>query len=287
MPASAQENPQARYWILTIKYEDWSPPETLPDAIQWLYGQAEIGQQVRDNAPDAIGYKHWQFICYCFKPIRRNNLKRLFCRSAYLAPTRSEAAEAYVRKDETAVPGSQFELGGKSFKRNSKIDWQKQKELAIAGKIDECEPQLFLHHYRTLKQIKFDYAPTPENLPGTCGIWIFGPPGTGKSHYAREHYGHSLYIKAQNKWWCGYDNEKFVLIDDFDDRKGIFGHMLKQWADKYQFKCEMKGSSRIIRPDKIIITSNYSIQDCFGFDPVLCEAISRRFFKIEIPMRRY
>ena len=35
------------------------------------------------------------------------------------------------------------------------------------------------------------------------GVWIWGEPGTGKTHYAREKYP-NCYIKAQNKWWDGY-----------------------------------------------------------------------------------
>lgn len=43
--------------------------------------------------------------------------------------------------------------------------------------------------------------------------WHWGPPGTGKSSYAfNNHTTH--YLKANNKWWDGYNGEEVVIIDD-------------------------------------------------------------------------
>ena len=43
-----------------------------------------------------------------------------------------------------------------------------------------------------------------------------------------------------NKWWCGYNGEKYALIDDFEpDWTGKAA--LKRWADRYPFQAEFKG----------------------------------------------
>lgn len=35
----------------------------------------------------------------------------------------------------------------------------------------------------------------PYTHPDVRGYWLHGPPGTGKTTYAREHYGLDIYIK--------------------------------------------------------------------------------------------
>lgn len=266
---------QGRYWLLTIPVGDWSPPETLDPSLCYIKGQQEIGETNQ--------YHHWQLLVIS-KKLRGPRLKRLFSPSTNVELSRSAAAEAYVWKDETAVAGTRFEIGEKPFKRNSKTDWEQVKAKAKAGLIDEIEGQVYVQHYRTLKQIAMDNMAKPDDLTSTCGIWIYGPPGVGKSHFARQHYP-DIYNKMQNKWWCGYQGEKSILIDDFDSKQ--LGHHLKIWADKYSFIAETKGYAITIRPDRIIVTSNYTPDQIFSDDPVLAEAIKRRFYLINMPMWFY
>lgn len=270
---------QGRYWLLTMPFERFQVPEELPEPVCWMRGQQEIG--------GTTNYHHWHVIIATKTKVRGSAIARIFGTGIKIELTRSERAENYVFKDETAIEGTRFEKGQKLMKRNSKTDWKKIKDLAVAGeltKISEENPQVFISSYRTLKQISIDYMVAPQDMSSTTGVWIYGPPGVGKSHFARDTYGRDLYMKAQNKWWDGYQNQRFVLLDDLDTN--VLGHYLKIWADKYSFMAESKGSSRLIRPEKFIVTSNYRIEDLF-VDPILCEAIKRRFYIIEIPMRRY
>lgn len=223
------------------------------------------------------------FVAYK-RAVRLAKIKTDFGTRVHAEPSRSKAAEDYVWKLDTRIPNTQFQLGSRAIKRNDKTDWALVKQQAQTGNLNDIDPSVFVAHYRSLKQISIDYGSMPIDLSSCCGIWIFGPPGVGKSHFAREHYP-KAYMKMQNKWWDGYQNEENVILDDLDSK--ILGHHLKIWSDKYSFVAEMKGSSKMIRPKNFIVTSNYTIETLFADDVMLVDAIKRRFYVICIPNKRF
>lgn len=107
--------------------------------------------------------------------------------------------------------------------------------------------------------------------------WYWGPAGTGKSRKAREE-NEGAYIKCCNKWWDGYDGEAVAIMEDLDPNTGkCLTHHIKVWGDRYPFRAEIKGSSFLCNPLKLIITSNYSPDQIWEGQPEDLEAIRDRF----------
>lgn len=65
-------------------------------------------------------------------------------------------------------------------------------------------------------------------------------------------------------------------MDDIDKTHHYMGYHLKKWVDRYAFQAEVKGSSILIRPEVICVTSNYHPRDIFTDESVL-PTILRRF----------
>lgn len=115
----------------------------------------------------------------------------------------------------------------------------------------------------------------PATLDKLDNHWIWGPSGSGKSSGARTRWP-DLYNKPLNKWWCDYQGEATVLLDDLGKDRLVLGTHLKQWADHYPFTAETKGGGVRIRPERIVVTSNYHPNEIFQ-DQTTIEAITRRF----------
>ena len=142
------------------------------------------------------------------------------------------------------------------------------------GTVKEEHPDIYVKYNGTCNRLlkrKF------EDNDELCGEWYYGQSGTGKSRTARSNYP-DAYDKLMNKWWDNYQYEDYVIIDDLDPSNAPhMGHALKRYADHYPFRAEVKGSSMIIRPKKIIVTSQYTIEELWPMDTELQKALRRRY----------
>ena len=98
------------------------------------------------------------------------------------------------------------------------------------------------------------YCEEPRNwVPNV--YWLYGPSGAGKSKRAREICKEDVYCKNNGtKWWDGYDNHEYVIIDDFRDSWWPITYMLAL-LDRYEFLVEYKGGYRQFRAKTIVVTS--------------------------------
>lgn len=237
----------ARIWLGTIPYSDqYDLTERLTDpGVAYGKGQRERGADT--------GYEHWQLIVYLKKPQRRSKLVSIFGSNTHWEPTRSEAADAYVWKDDTSVAGTRFEHGTKPINRNNPKDWDTIKDLAKCGRLDDIPSDIFIRMYGNLRKIASDYA-EPLAIERTVNVY-WGRTRSGKSRRAWEEATFEAYPKdPRTKFWDGYRGQEHVVIDEF--RGGIdIAHILR-WFDRYPVNVEIKGSSTVLKAKTIWVTSN-------------------------------
>jgi len=174
----------------------------------------------------------------------------------------SAALIEYCKKDgdvyEHGTPPVTKQAQGQLEKDRFKRTW----DLAKAGNLEDIDPDLRLRFYGTLKKIKQDHQVVPATLSTLDFHWYVGASGTGKSKSARADYP-DAYIKNNNKWWDGYENQTSVIIEEWHPDLSCMSSFMKKWCDHYAFTAETKGGTLMARPVTIIVTSNYTIKECF------------------------
>lgn len=159
-------------------------------------------------------------------------------------------------------PKTREEVGEMEKKR-----WEDARALALEGRFEEIPGDLYVRYQSSFKRMRTeDVMKGPSGVDSLDNWWYVGPTGAGKSREARKLFGGDLYLKNKTKWWDGYTGQKTVLIDDFGMSNVDMIDDLKVWTDHYSFNAEFKGGMFVIRPERIVVTSNYTIQQIFGRD---------------------
>lgn len=211
------------------------------------------------------------------------------CLIEFNNPRRRPATQtAHWEKPVDIVRSRQYCIDkGPEFYENGNLEVRCQNKDEWTGFVDLCKTatpkELIESPFSKLFARYQGFAGTVHNQFANLNVlqgdlknyWLVGQPGTGKTKWAWDNYP-DLYVKDLNKWWDGYHGQDAVLLDDWDPRQNILTQKLKIWADRYPFRAETKGGSLMARPSTIIVTSNYSIEDCFE-NPADVLAIRRRF----------
>lgn len=79
-----------------------------------------------------------------------------------------------------------------------------------------------------------------------------------------------------NILWEGYDDQDVILIEDFGPYDIKMSNDLKIWCDRYAFRARVLYGTLVIRPKKIIITSQYHPSEIWD-DQKTVDAIMDRF----------
>lgn len=232
----------ARNWCFTLN--NYTPEEE--ESVQNLdckflvYGR-EVGEELTPHLQGTIGFKGNK---------RLSAVKGLIPRAHWEQTRDVTKSIQYCKKD-----GNVFEKGEVPMTKSqaAKKGVEERWALAKAGKFDQLPPE-FIRAYMTCYTYGQGKVP---NLTELEHEWWYGDTGTGKTRKAREEYPDAYIKEPSTAWWDGYDGQEVVIIDDFDKYQVKQGGDMKRWLDHYSFQAPYKGSMRMIRPRKIIVTSNY------------------------------
>ncbi|QDJ95267.1 replication-associated protein [Capybara virus 30_cap3_1444] len=256
---------QGKRWCFTLN----NPGDVVPrfENCRYLIYGKEVGES---GTPHLQGF-------VIFKSNKRLSACKSWLPGAHFETAKgtNEQASSYCKKDGAFV--EEGDMPNDTAERKS-IAWKSVIKSARSGTLEEDYPAVYVHNNRWYNA-EYSAHRKLEPLKGTCGIWIMGESGVGKTHSVFTHFGiDKVYDKGVNKWWDGYRDEEVVLMDDVTPENGKFiGSFLLRWADKWPVRVETKGGLLRVRPKKIIITSNFAMREVFDANMLDMEALYRRF----------
>jgi len=182
---------------------------------------------------------------------------------AYIDPENPRSSE------DGKVPGTNFvEWGELPGGQGDRTDLATFSASIISGSpmdvVAQAHPEVFVKYSTGL--IRLAALSQPKRDFKTIVHWFYGPTGSGKSHAAREE-GMALspdrdlfYKMGGNSWWCGYDSNPVVIIDDYRRDLCPF-HELLRLMDKYPCSVQVKGATVQFFARHLFITTPKSPRD--------------------------
>lgn len=259
----------------TVEEKELARSDPPPSPIRFMGFEEETGTE---GTPHLQGFA----VLKKRKTISGAKLIPIFKRAhVEVMKGRLDQSEVYCSKEGNLECFGDRPKSSKQKGTDEQLRWETMINLATVGKWEELKanyPKEYVAHYNKWKSIAKDHMKPPAALKTLENLWVHGPTGTGKTRYYRELYPDAYLKDADTKWWDGYDPDvhSTVIIDDFDKYHIKQGYHLKIWADHHPFKAETKGGAMMIRPLRIIVTSNYCIEDIWD-DSTTTEPLKRRF----------
>lgn len=250
--------PRSRNWCFTWNNYPVDYVETLKSlSAKYVAWSEEV-------AP-TTGTQHLQGFLCSKSPITLSALKK-FLPHCHLEPMKGSLTsnEKYCSKQSELNEIGTRPLEPKDGGLLEKQRHEDARTAAKEGRFDDIPADLYNRYMGNFHRMYSMHRPVPPSVDKLDFHWFYGPSGTGKSLAARnENPGY--YLKRRNKWWDNYTDQPCVIIEEWCPQdEQYLGSMLKEWCDHHPFAAEMKGSTVTIRPPKIIITSNYSLEECFS-----------------------
>jgi hypothetical protein len=292
---------KARSWVFTINNPEDTTKERMTRAPEEYSEITELHIGIERGTK--AGTEHLQGFLRTKNPTTRKHVSKILGSKAWTEPRAKGSSDSqaiqYALKDKNILiswPNKIEEVTRIAYTKERTRQQeevyqfiQKCKESTSTEQLLDEFPVVTLRnlHYATtevaknqLKRLRIWGGKLPEK-----NIWLWGAPGLGKTRWAHQHRGtNAVFTKSLSKWWDGYhpDIHSIVLVDEFSPEIKGLTSLLKIWADRYPVTQQVKNGTIAICPGtyNLIVTSNYSIRQCFQTDE--SGAIARRFHEINL-----
>lgn len=271
MPKKSEANPISRGWVITINNpteQDLLDCKVVSQEADFMIVGAEVGDK---------GTPHYQAYAYWKDKKTFKKLQKMLPRGHLIvAVGTAEQNDKYCSKQ-----GNVIFRSGECPKQGKRTDIDGLRELLKEKPKmrDITEETLSPQHVR-MAEIYLKYHEKARDWKPEVR-WYHGSTGAGKTRAAREWLEKDIYTCLNNgKFWEGYDAHENVLIDDFRKDFCKFHELLKI-LDRYEYRVEVKGSSRQMLARKIAITCPYPPDRVYATREDVQQLI-RRIDKIEL-----
>ena len=239
----------------------WNNPPTKDwdELVAMLSPAYMVGQLERGEA----GTLHWQFAVQWQNPRSFAAIKKDLPLAHFEEVRSWAAAVTYCQKADTRDSGP-WEFGTRPTGGSGKAqaeDWETWYQLAAEGKFKEIPAKIQIKHLGNLERIHRQNLKFIDQTD-VRGVWIWGAPGVGKSHFARQVLGAEGYylsstisggtaIRARrSSSWRTLTRKRsssFTTTSRFGRTAGV------HWRDQ--------GGAVAPIHRWLVVTSNYSIMD--------------------------
>lgn len=193
--------------------------------------------------------------------------------------TAAQAAD-YCKKD-----GAITEIGTIS-KPGTRSDLKRLRDLVVEGADDctlfnECTGP-YLRYINGIERARHALLKKKHKSWSPVSVKVYwGGTGTGKTKraYSEAPDLYRCYDVENLKWWCGYNGEKTILLDDF--RPHAKFDTLLRILDGYPMSLQIKGGSTWKCWDTVIITSNHAPEGWYPMSWDESNPLKRRISSIE------
>lgn len=269
---SEQAKQRSRNWAFTFNNYTQAHKDVFDEVpcSYIIYGE-EVGEQGTPHLQGTIIFETVKSFKQVKTALIFQSVHVEICRDVF-------KSIAYCKKEGKFTERGEAPLTPKEKGQKEKERWADILYFAQMGQLHKIDPKIQVTHARSLDFIaKQALNARVLNDTEMKHVWCCGKTGTGKSRDVREKYKGMAYFKiAANKWWDGYRDQQVAIIEDLDKTHDYQAYNLKLWADRYPFPAEVKGAQVMIRPDLIVVTSNYHPKDIWTKEEDL-GPILRRF----------